>query len=87
MSQTTLQFFDQQDGTVEVIPKSAYQNAAEDSGDEGAVDCTTDTRIQPWKEFADHKSDKHVEALKAAPALSVIGLKKASLLNYAAENR
>ncbi|TAQ88691.1 hypothetical protein B7494_g2965 [Chlorociboria aeruginascens] len=34
-----------------------------------------------------HRSDEHAEALKAAPALSVIGLKIALLLNYTAKNR
>lgn len=46
-----------------------------------------DTRIQPWMAFANPGDQIHSNLIAEAKSLSVIGLEKAELLIYAAENR
>jgi len=46
-----------------------------------------ETRAQPWVHFADPNKPAHSCRIAQAKALSVIGLEKAELVIYAAENR
>lgn len=46
-----------------------------------------ESRVQPWMAFANPTTEAHSLRIADAKALSVIGLNKAELVIYAAENR
>ena len=46
-----------------------------------------ETRAQPWMNFANPTAPAHRSGIAQARSLSVVGLEKSELVNYAAENR